>query len=100
MKNLIIPVICKNNKRVIENSGQFSEIDKEYREEIRKIYNSIEGIEISFNKVLGDILQSNYSEDHYLCKYNNSLNIVFVNVDKIPMYHSVESIGKAILNNQ
>ena len=100
MKNLIIPVICKNNKRVIENSGLYSEINKKFNQEIKKIYNSIQGIEVSFNKVLGDVLQSNYTTEHHLCTINNELKIAFINVERIPNFCSIESIGNQILNNK
>lgn len=101
MKNLILPFIVKKQKgqltRLICNDNENQMYIDNFTKEIRSIYNSIPNIEVPFNKVLGDVINSNFSENHYVASINNTLNVAFVNVNKIPAFHSIETIGKSLL---
>lgn len=100
MRELIVPVVCKNNKRLVWSEQEYKDVFFEFKSEIRKIYNSIPNIQVEFNKVLSDVLLSNYTTEHYVVSVNNVLKIAFVNINKIPMYHSIETIGKSILKDE
>jgi hypothetical protein len=103
MKNLIVPFTVKkqNGKltRLICNDNEKQTYMDNFTKEIRTIYNSIPNIEVPFNKILGDVINSNFTENHYLLTINKTIQIAFVNVNKIPAYHSIDTIGNSLLNS-
>ena len=99
MKSIIVPVKIKNNRRLIFNEGVYTNILSDFRKEIKTIFDKIENPEVSFDKIFSDVIQANYSKEHSFLTINKTLKVVFVNIDKVLQYHSVESIGRSILNN-
>lgn len=100
MKTLIIPFVYKNNRRLVFNEGDYTNLLTDFRNEVKAIYNSIENIQVSFDKVFNDVLQSNVSKEHYLATVNNTLKLMFVNVNTILPNQTIESTAKSILKNE
>jgi hypothetical protein len=101
METIILPIVIKNNKRVIYNEGIYIDKYELFKHELREIYNSIKGIEITFNDLISQVLNSNYSKEHYVCnlsKYN--LSFVFININKMQEYQTIETTVKAILKHE
>jgi len=103
MKTIILPFIVKRQKgkltRLAFNENQYQSNFNSFSQEIREIYNSIPNMEVSFSQVLSDILQSNFSENHYQATICGKIKVAFVNINKIPAFHSIESIGASLLKN-
>jgi hypothetical protein len=100
MKTIILPIVIKNNKRIIYNEGIYTNTYDSFKHELRKVYNSIEGMEITFNELISQVLNSNYSKEHYVCnlsKYN--LRFVFININKVQESQTIETTAKAILKH-
>jgi hypothetical protein len=102
MKTISIPFVYKRQKskftRIIfdnPTSTNFETIKKE----LKNIYNSINDVEVPFNIVFSDVINSNINnvkDNHYVITINNVLKIKFINIYKIPQFHSVESIARSI----
>jgi hypothetical protein len=102
MKTISIPFVYKRQKskftRIIfdnPTSTNFETIKKE----LKNIYNSINDVEVPFNIVFSDVINSNINnvkDNHYVITINNVLKIKLINIHKIPQFHSVESIARSI----
>jgi hypothetical protein len=53
-------------------------------------------MEISFGEVLGQVINAGVVNDEHCLFTLKDITIKMININKIPQYHSVESIAKSI----
>jgi hypothetical protein len=53
-------------------------------------------MEVSFGEVLGQVINAGKVNDEHCLFTLKDITIKMININKIPQYHSVESIAKSI----
>jgi hypothetical protein len=100
MRTIIIPFVVKKQKgkltRQVYNEYEYIKNFDELKSEVRRIYNSIPNMEVSFNEVLGQVINAGKVNDEHCLFTLKDITIKMININKIPQYHSVESIAKSI----
>jgi hypothetical protein len=100
MRTIIIPFVVKKQKgkltRQVYNEYEYIKNFDELKSEVRRIYNSIPNMEVSFGEVLGQVINAGKVNDEHCLFTLKDITIKMININKIPQYHSVESIAKSI----
>jgi hypothetical protein len=100
MKEIIVPFVIKKQKgkltRQVYNEGEYINNFGQLSSEIRRIYNLIPNMEVSFGDVLNQVINAGKVSDEHCLFRIKDITIKMININNIPQYHSVESIAKSI----
>nr|WP_297310214.1 hypothetical protein [uncultured Flavobacterium sp.] len=97
MLKIIIPIKFKNNRFLFENSTpENDEYIKNFYKIVKEIHRTKEMI-ISISELESQFLKLLKNPKVLLTSLEyEKFNFQFINVDNIPMYHSLETISKGI----